>query len=251
MNPHELLSEAARKICVSEKILILTGAGISAESGVPTFRAGDNVWQGMPFQELSSAKMVNDNLPLVWEWFDYRRGVVARCSPNAAHVAIAEAEHSGRFVEFTLVTQNVDGLHRDAGSKDLIELHGHINTARCLSCQELISVLEIPSEERPPTCPSCDDSMRPHVVLFGENLDEDDLNSAFEKAETCDVCVVIGTSSVVYPASSIPQIAKRSGAFCIEVNPQETDLSGMFDICLRMNAVESIPKLFGRVEGEE
>ena len=244
MNSEELLNEAARKIRVSDKILILTGAGISAESGVPTFRGGGDTWRGMPFHELSSAQKVEEDLPLVWEWFDYRRGVVAKCEPNAAHIAIADAQRSGRFEEFTLATQNIDGLHRIAGSENLIELHGHINTARCLSCKTLVSLLTIPVEERPPVCSECEDSMRPHVVLFGEGLDEQDINTAFEKAENCDVCIVIGTSSVVYPASSIPQIAKRAGAFCVEINPQETDLSGMFDICIRMNATESVPKLF-------
>jgi len=244
METDNLLIAATERISGAKNILVLTGAGISAESGVPTFRGGDSVWRGMPFQELSSARMVNDDLPLVWEWFDYRRGVVAKCAPNEAHLALAEAQRSGRFDEFTLVTQNVDGLHRAAGSEDLIELHGHIDTARCLSCSQLVSLPTVPEDVRPPVCPICDDPMRPHVVLFGENLDETDIDTAFEKAGNCDVCVVIGTSSVVYPASSIPQIAKRAGAFCIEINPQETDLSGMFDICIRLKAAESVPRLF-------
>ena len=132
--------------------VILTGAGVSAESGVPTFRGGGETWRGMPFEELSSARMVNEDLPLVWEWFDYRRGVIAGCKPNAAHLAIADAQRSDRWDEVTLVTQNIDGLHRAAGSTDLIELHGHINTASCLSCGELTSLLTLPEDERPPRC---------------------------------------------------------------------------------------------------
>lgn len=251
MDATDLLEEAARRIRNANRILVLTGAGISAESGVPTFRGGGDTWRGMPFHELSSAQKVEEDLPLVWEWFDYRRGVVAKCEPNAAHIAIADAQNNGRFEDFTLVTQNIDGLHRLAASDNLIELHGHINTARCLSCKGLVSLLAIPEEERPPICTKCEDSMRPHVVLFGEQLNDDDLNLAFEKAENCDVCIVIGTSAVVYPASSIPQIASRAGAFTIEVNPEETDLSNMFDICIRSKAVEAVPQLFRDADDKE
>jgi NAD-dependent deacetylase len=250
MNSHELIKEASRKIKTAERIAILTGAGISAESGIPTFRGGGDTWKGMPFHELSSAQKVEEDLPLVWEWFDYRRGVLAKCKPNEAHIAIADAQRSGRFEDFTLVTQNIDGLHRVAGSENLIELHGHINTARCLSCKGLVSLLTIPEEERPPVCAECEDSMRPHVVLFGEHLNNDDLSLAFERAENCDVCIVIGTSAVVYPASSIPQIAQRAGAFTIEVNPEVTELSQMFDICIRSNAVEAVPQLFRDADTE-
>lgn len=234
------------KTLVSAKsILILTGAGISAESGVPVFRGGGQaaVWRGMPFEELSSARMVNENLPLVWEWFDYRRGVIVGCKPNAAHKVIAEAQRNGRWDEVTLVTQNIDGLHRAAGSRELIELHGHINDARCLSCGLLVSLADIPEEERPPVCPECGDSMRPHVVLFGEGLDDDNLLAAYEKAAACDVCIVAGTSAVVYPANMIPRIAKREGAFVIEINPEETELTDSADVSIRGKAAEVLPKL--------
>lgn len=224
--------------------VILTGAGVSAESGVPTFRGGGETWRGMPFEELSSARMVNEDLPLVWEWFDYRRSVIAGCAPNEAHRAIAAAQKDGRFEEVTLVTQNIDGLHRAAGSTDLIELHGHINTARCLSCGELTSLLTLPENERPPNCPVCDDSMRPHVVLFGEGLDEDALLTAYERAAACDVCIVVGTSALVYPAMYIPEIAKREGAILIEVNLEETPLTSKADISLFGKAGELLPHIF-------
>lgn len=228
----------------SRSVVILTGAGISAESGVPTFRGGGETWRGMPFDELSSARMVDEDLPLVWEWFDYRRSAIAGCEPNAAHRVIAAAQKDGRFEEVTLVTQNIDGLHRAAGSTDLIELHGHINTARCLSCGELTSLLTLPEDERPPSCPVCEDSMRPHVVLFGEGLDEVALLTAYERAAACDVCIVVGTSALVYPAMYIPEIAKREGAFLIEVNLEETPLTSKADISLFGKAGEIVPHIF-------
>lgn len=230
----------------ARSVVVLTGAGVSAESGVPTFRGGgtSTVWRGMPFEQLSSAEMVQKDLPLVWEWFDYRRGVVAGCKPNPAHEVIADAQRSGKFDSFTLVTQNIDGLHRAAGSTDFIELHGNINQARCLSCAFVQDLGEIPDDERPPVCPKCFDSMRPNVVLFGEGLDEDDLLIAYESAAACDVCLVVGTSALVYPANQIPAIARREGATVIEVNPEETALTSAADISIRGAAGDILPKIF-------
>lgn len=241
------IERARDAVSSAGRILVLTGAGISAESGVPTFRGGNGaaVWRGMPFEELSSVRMVEEDLPLVWEWFDYRRGVVAECEPNPAHRAIAAAQKSGRFDDFALVTQNIDGLHRAAGSPDLIELHGHIHDARCLSCASVHPLDSLSVEERPPICPGCGDSMRPHVVLFGEMLDEDELLKAYERAAECDVCIVAGTSALVYPAMHVPEIAKREGAFLVEVNLEETPLSSRADVSLFGKAGEVLPQLFG------
>jgi NAD-dependent deacetylase len=244
---HDL--EMARDLIANAtRVLVLTGAGISAESGVPTFRGGGGsaVWRGRPFEELSSAQMVEDDLPLVWEWFDHRRGIVSGCEPNPAHQAIAEAQNCSRFERFTLVTQNIDGLHRAAGSTDLIELHGHIHDARCLSCGAVHPLDSLPPEERPPVCPVCGDSMRPHVVLFGEILNEDDLIEAYERAAECEVCVVAGTSGLVYPAMHIPVIAKREGAFLVEVNLEGTPLSSRTDVSLLGKAGEILPLLLDR-----
>lgn len=229
-----------------KRLLVLTGAGISAESGVPTFRGGGGaaVWRGMPFESLSSARMVQHDLPLVWEWFDYRRGIVAGCEPNAGHRAIADAQTSMLFDDLTLVTQNIDGLHLAAGSTDLIELHGNIHQARCLSCNFRQGLNEIDPTDRPPVCSECFDSMRPNVVLFGETLDDTLILSAYEKAAICDVCLVVGTSAVVYPANQIPVIAKRNGAVLIEVNPEETDLTPTCDHSIRGTACEILPRLF-------
>ncbi len=241
MNTAKNLKKAIDAVRNGTRILMLTGAGVSAESGVPTFRGGGDTWRGMPFQALSSARMVNENLPLVWEWFDCRRGVIAGCAPNEAHMAIVVSKKDGRFEEETLVTQNIDGLHRAAGSLDAIELHGNISQARCLSCSYLLNLAEISEDERPPVCPECFDSMRPNVVLFGEALDNDALLQAYESAAACDVCIVVGTSAVVYPANQIPIIAKREGAVIIEVNPEETDLTACVDVSIRGYAAEVLP----------
>lgn len=244
MNGTSDLDIANEAVRTGSRILVLTGAGISAESGVPTFRGGGDTWRGMPFQELSSARMVNEDLPLVWEWFDYRRSVISHCEPNAAHLAVAAGQKEGQFREVTLVTQNIDGLHRAAGSTELIELHGHIDTARCLACGNFASLLTLPNDERPPVCAACGDSMRPHVVLFGEGLEEEDLLNAYEKAAACDVCIIVGTSAVVHPANVIPQIAKREGAFLIEINLEETELTSSADLSLRNTACEVLPEIF-------
>lgn len=240
-----IMFSTSNTIRTAHRIFFLTGAGISAESGVPTFRDGEDgaVWRGMPFEALSSACMIHENLPLVWEWFDYRRGLIKDCKPNAAHLAITDAQRSDRWDEVTLVTQNIDGLHRAAGSRDLIELHGHINDARCMSCGLLVSLANLPEENRPPVCSECGDSMRPNVVLFGESLDDDNLTVAYEKASACDVCIVVGTSAVVYPANMIPQIAKRQSSFVIEINPHETELSSSVDVSIRGKAAEVLPEL--------
>jgi len=198
----------------------------------------------MPFEQLSSAEMVEKDLPLVWEWFDYRRGKVSECEPNAAHKALAKVQQSNQFEEFVIVTQNIDGLHQAAGAKSVIELHGRIWQARCLSCKTKQDLRDIPADERPPVCPECFDSMRPDVILFGEAMPMDAVYAAQEKAENCDICLVVGTSSLVYPAAELPLIAKQSGAKIIEINPEETSLSAIADISLRGKAGEMLPLIF-------
>src|SRR5215213_2658781 len=203
--------EAAARVCV------LTGAGISAESGVPTFRGGGNtaVWKGMPFDQISSARMVRENLAEVWEWFDYRRGVLKDCQPNAAHFALAAWQD--RFTDFTLATQNIDGLHAAAGSREVIELHGNIQRAFCTNCEKRFDILgKIPHS--PETCDECGAKLRPDVVLFGEMLPLGAFEKAQRKARGCDLFFVIGTSALVYPAAGLSEIAKRSGAFLVEIN---------------------------------
>ena len=240
------ITEANAILLDARSVLVLTGAGMSAESGVPTFRGGGTslVWRGLPFEELSSASMVRENLPLVWEWFDYRRGVLADCSPNAGHACLAEVERSGRFGSFMLVTQNIDDLHRGAGSERVIELHGNIHKARCAACDRIDDMREL-GEARPPVCLDCGSVMRPNVVLFGEYLPERAFERAMAAAEDCDVCLVVGTSALVAPASMLPAVAKAAGARVIEINPEETGLSADCDVSLRGKAAELLPQLFG------
>ena len=206
--------------------MALTGAGVSAESGVPTFRGGGRsaVWKGMPFDQISSAGMLERDLPGVWEWFDYRRGVIEQLAPNAAHRALAR--WPGRFEDFTLVTQNVDGLHQAAGSADVIELHGNLRRARCLSCRARYDLGDNESEAvRSHTCVECGGRLRPDVVLFGETLPPGAFERAAAAASLCDLCFVVGTSALVYPAAALPEIARGAGAYTVEVNPERTPLS--------------------------
>lgn len=235
--------ELRRRLCGARSVFVLTGAGVSAESGVPTFRGGGGaaVWKGMPFDVISSASMVRSDLPEVWQWFDYRRGVVGRCEPNPAHTALAAWQD--RFERFTLATQNIDGLHAEAGSRDVLELHGSIWRAQCLTCGAKEDLRRKPADVRPPACDRCGGAMRPGVVLFGEMLPSDVWGEAAEGAAESDVCFVVGTSAIVYPAAGLPLAAKRAGAFLVEVNPEPTPLSDACDVTLRGPAGEVLPQL--------
>lgn len=236
------IERVTEKLGTANSVAILTGAGISAESGVPTFRGGGGtaVWKGMRFDQISSAEMVRIDLPAVWEWFDYRRGVLRDCRPNPAHLAIAKWQD--RFDSLILVTQNIDGLHRAAGSKDVIEVHGNINRSRCVACGVLYEMERNAVPHNPDIC-ACGSPVRPDVVLFGEMLPEGAYERGAEAAASCDVFFTIGTSALVYPAAMLPEIARRSGAFVVEVNPEETPLTAMCDVSLRGNAGEIIPLL--------
>jgi NAD-dependent deacetylase len=222
----------------AQRVLVLTGAGVSAESGVPTFRGGGHtaVWKGLPFDVISSAEMLERNLPAVWEWFDYRRDFLESILPNPAHYEIASWQE--RFREFTLVTQNVDGLHEKAGSRDVIELHGNIWQARCTACR---SPYDMSRGKRPDACLECGDSLRPDVVLFGELLPAGAFETASERAARCELCFVVGTSGLVYPAAGLPEIAKAAGAYVCEVNPERTPLSTLCDETLLGKAGEVLP----------
>ena len=233
--------ELRRRLAKAKRVLVLTGAGVSAESGVPTFRGGGNsaTWKGLPFDVISSGAMLERNLPAVWEWFDYRRDVLQTLKPNAAHETIARWQD--RFPELTVVTQNVDGLHQLAGSRNVVELHGSIWRARCVVCR---LVHDIPREgARPEACRDCGNAVRPDVVLFGEMLPPGAFEFAAQRAATCEVCLVIGTSALVYPAASLPDMAKLAGAFVCEINPEPTPLSDLCDATIHGKAGEVLPLL--------
>lgn len=232
----ELMKENAR-VCV------LTGAGISAESGVPTFRGGGNaaVWKGMPFDQISSARMVRENLDEVWEWFDYRRGVLQKCEPNPAHLALAQWQNE--FAEFTLVTQNIDGLHARAGSREVLELHGNIDRSYCPNCGKRFQMQAGDVPHKPEKCDDCGIKVRPDVVLFGEMLPVEAFEKAERKSSECDLFFVIGTSALVYPAAGLAETARSSGANVIEINPEETPMTALSDLAIRGKAGEILPQL--------
>ncbi|HEY6329591.1 MAG TPA: NAD-dependent deacylase [Blastocatellia bacterium] len=227
---------------------VLTGAGISAESGVPTFRGGGDTdvwtWRGRHIADLSSAELMAADPALVWEWFDYRRGMLKSIEPNAGHYALAEWEK--RFLPFTLITQNIDDLHRAAGSQNVLELHGNIWKARCLRCASVFEARESPLEKKTPTCFVCGGTARPDVVLFGEYLPEAVFERAEKAAREADLFFVVGTSAVVYPAASLPISAKQSGHTVIEVNPELTDISLMADYTILGKAGQVLPKFLKR-----
>jgi NAD-dependent deacetylase len=234
--------ELRRRFAQARRVVVLTGAGVSAQSGVPTFRGGGNtaVWKGMPFDVISSAQMVQRDLPAVWEWFDYRRELLKPLQPNPAHLAIAQWQD--RFEQLTLVTQNIDGLHQKSGSCDVIELHGSIWRARCITCHMQFSIPQ-DGERRPDACFDCGNPLRPDVVLFGELLPPGAFELAAERAGECELCFVVGTSAVVYPAAALPEIARAAGAYICEVNPEPTPLSRLSDEVIQGRAGEILPLL--------
>lgn len=237
------IESAKRILGDARRVLVFTGAGVSAESGVPTFRGGGGsaVWRGLDATELSSARMVGSDLKLVWEWFEYRRGLLASCEPNPAHRAIAA--WGDRFSDLTLVTQNVDGLHDKAGSRGVLELHGNIWRGRCLECRGLERLDVSPLPELPPICSACGGKHRPDVVLFGEFLPEDVFARATAAAERAEVCIVVGTSALVFPAAEIPLVAARNGASIIEVNPEPSGIGGPLSIMIEGRAGDVLPRL--------
>ena len=239
--PPQLL-EALR---TAGRIAALTGSGISAESGVPTFRdAQTGLWARYDPQELATPEAFARNPRLVWEWYEWRRDLVARAQPNPAHQALVELEH--RAPHFTLITQNVDGLHQTAGSRAVIELHGNIRRTRC--SQEGVIVEEY-GDGRPPRCQRCGAFLRPDVVWFGEMLLAGALEEASGAARGCDLFLSIGTSSLVYPEAGIPYEALESGATVVEINPSETPLTPRAHFALRGRAGEVLPELLARSSG--
>jgi NAD-dependent protein deacetylase/lipoamidase len=235
-------ADLRQRFRAAKSVLVLTGAGVSAESGVPTFRGGGGalVWKGMPFEVISSARMLERDLAAVREWFDYRRDSIKELGPNPAHLAIARWQD--RFQDFLLVTQNVDGLHTAAGSRDVVELHGNIWRARCLTCGALYDLRDAhnnsPADD---SCKACGDPLRPDVVLFGELIPPAAYQRAIAHAQSCELCFVIGTSALVYPAAALPELARAAGAFTVEINPERTPLSELCDEVIQGRAGEILP----------
>jgi NAD-dependent deacetylase len=237
----DLPSDLIARLRAARRIVAFTGAGISAESGISTFRDKQTgLWAKYRPEDLATPQAFERNPRMVWEWYEWRRGVVSQVEPNPGHYALAqiEAAHPGFF----LATQNVDGLHRRAGSKNLVELHGAIRRTICFDHAHPADSWA-PTDEPPPRCALCGSLLRPDVVWFGEPLRGDALRRAQQAAMQCDLFLSIGTSTMVYPAAELPFIAGSNGATVIEINPDFTPLSKLANFVLREKAGTALPAI--------
>ncbi|NJN99013.1 MAG: NAD-dependent deacylase [Anaerolineales bacterium] len=243
---HKLPPSLVPTLRQAQHIAVLTGAGISAESGVPTFRdAQTGLWAKYSPEELATPQAFRRNPRLVWEWYAWRRELVTKAEPNPGHVVLAQIETylAASQARFTLITQNVDGLHQRAGSQNVIELHGNINRTKCFE-EGVIVESWPPTGDVPPPCPHCGGYLRPDVVWFGETLPAAALAEASTAAQTCDVFMSIGTSGLVQPAASLPYLALQQGAVIIEINPDETPLTAIASYVLSGPAGQVLPALW-------
>jgi NAD-dependent deacetylase len=246
MNTQLDLEAASKALAAASRVVVLTGAGISSESGIPTFRGEDGLWKTFRAEQLATPTAFIQDPRLVWEWYDWRRGIIGTREPNAGHNVLAEWEEL--FSNFSLITQNIDGLHQRAGSKNVIELHGNIWKQRCIEEGSIFENHDIPLKETPPHCEKCGALLRPHVVWFGEALDGSILQKSFMLSSRCNVMLVVGTSANVQPAASLPLSAAEAGAKIIEINPDRTPLSGQADFSIRARAGEFLPLLDAAVK---
>ncbi|MGI5522044.1 SIR2 family NAD-dependent protein deacylase [Micromonospora sp. CA-259024] len=254
-----LLQQAALMLRDARRIVVFTGAGISAESGVPTFRDDlTGLWARFDAHQLATPEAFHADPDLVWGWYEWRRARVRRAQPNAGHLAIAAIE--AQVPDCTLVTQNVDDLHERAGSRLAIHLHGSLFAPRCVAAAAHPATFPAPPDGEageppegrripPPRCSSCAALVRPGVVWFGEGLPEAALSAAVDAASACDVLLTVGTSGVVYPAAEIPRIAARSGATVIQINPQRTPLDEVCAVNLRGTSAQVLPALVAATWG--
>jgi NAD-dependent deacetylase len=246
-----VIAEARALLASADRIFVLTGAGISAESGVPTFRGDGGLWKSYRAEDLATPEAFARDPRLVWEWYGWRRSVVQHCSPNAAHVALARL--AARHRATTLATQNVDGLHADAARASnidrdhLIELHGSLFRVRCTACAwraEHRDPIDAASLAKLPRCARCGALARPDIVWFGEQLDPANLERAFEDASAADVCLVVGTSAVVQPAASLATVTRQAGGAVIEINPVDTPLTSIATVAIRDTAVGALGEMW-------
>lgn len=245
MGTTEAVNEAADLLRDCKRLVILTGAGVSKESGIPTFRdAQTGLWANYDPEVLASPQGFLRDPALVWSWYDMRRGKLAECKPNAGHYAMARLEQM--IPDTVLLTQNVDGLHRAAGSKNIVELHGNISRTYCFDNEHEAENVPLGLKE-PPKC-HCGSLLRPGVVWFGEALKQEDLRAAYDACLHCDVMIVAGTSGIVQPAASLPFDARRHGASIIEVNPEETPLTYIVDVFVEEKSGVALPAIVELLE---
>lgn len=228
----------------SKRIVFFTGAGISAESGIPTFRGKDGIWNKLKPEELANFSAFMRNPQMVWEWYNHRKKIIHESKPNAGHQAIAEMQNL--FEDVTVVTQNIDNLHRRAGSKNIFELHGNIERNFCINCRTFYNE-ELDFSEGVPKC-KCGGLIRPDVVWFGEYLPEDQFSGGEKAALNSDMFFVVGTSAVVYPAAGLVYTAKRGGSFIVEVNLEETEVSSACDASFYGEAGKILPAIVEQIK---
>lgn len=237
--------EFIEKLKEAESIIFFTGAGISAESGIATFRGKDGIWNKLKPEELANFDAFLRNPDMVWEWYQYRRKIIHEAEPHPGHHTIKEFEN---YYDTKVVTQNVDNLHGRAGSKTIYELHGNIERNFCIDCHTFADLSEFENSEKVPNCRKCGGLMRPDVVWFGEMLPQETFMNAEIAAQRCDICFVVGTSAIVYPAAYIPHTAKQAGAYLVEINIEETEFSGYADLSFFGPAGEILPKILNEVK---
>ena len=247
-----LIRRAASLLASAHRLVILTGAGMGKESGIPTFReAQDGLWASYDPQQLATPQGFRTNPKLVWEWYQYRLGLVEQAEPHAGHLAVAALEERARGA--VVITQNVDGLHARAGSRDVLELHGSIRRFKCLRGHRGMSMVDLAGQEgTPPLCPrpGCGALVRPDVVWFGEQLDHVVIQRAFVESEACDVMLIVGTSGVVHPAASLPYQAWNRRARIIEVNPVPSELTDLAHVFLQGPAGQVLPNVLTAVDDQ-
>jgi NAD-dependent deacetylase len=234
-------AELRRIIGHADWITVLTGSGVSAESGIPTFRdAQSGLWANYDPEQLATPQAFERNPELVWNWYQWRRELIGAARPNAAHHALVDLETI--VPHFTLITQNIDGLHQQAGSQNVVELHGNIGRSKCsLDGREVAEWTD--RGKVPPECPRCGGLLRPDVVWFGESLPKSGLRQAVEAARRCDVFLAVGTSALVQPAASLPLEARDAGGVLIEINLATTSLTPLVDYALTGPAAVVLPEL--------
>ncbi len=242
----EIPIELIQSLRAARHVVALTGAGISKESGIPTFReAQTGLWAHYDPTELATPEAFLDNPKLVWDWYQWRRDLIRKAKPNPGHDALALIERHAP--DFTLITQNVDGVHELAGSRNILELHGNIFRTKCFSEGNVVENWESPLDGSPPQCPVCGDHLRPDVVWFGEGLPQDTLTAGIDAAQTADLFFSIGTSAVVHPAASLPVYALETGAILVEINPAPTHLTPYANFVLKGPSGKILPALLEAV----
>lgn len=243
----EQYERAAAVLRQAVSLFVMTGAGVSAESGVPTFRGADGLWHDYSAADLATPQAFSKDPALVWAWYHWRQGIILRAQPNAAHRALVALE--ARFERFLLLTQNVDNLHLRAGSRRVLELHGNIFRARCCRCgRNVMHTIEKDASRSLPEC-ACGGLLRPDVVWFGETIPSDVWQESVDFLQTAEVALFCGTSGVVWPAAALPGFARERGIETMEINPEPTPMTSIVDRSLRARAGDALPEILRRISG--